>query len=125
MTISETLIKTASLPQSFAQIRTHALCFRAFTQSEQSLLYKKLFKPVKSGAFVVSPEKEEVLRVLDLVGEEKQDGLNRVLAAVDVVAQEEVVRVRRVTALFEMTYLLKSVLVLGPMYEKTSWVNLL
>ena len=64
---------------------------------------------------MVSPEKEEVLRVLDLVGEEKQDGLNRVLAAVDVVAQEEVVRVRRVAALFEMTYLLKSVLVLGLM----------
>jgi hypothetical protein len=40
---------------------------------------------------VVASEDEEVLRVFDLVGEEEADGLERLLASVDVVAEEEVV----------------------------------
>ena len=41
---------------------------------------------------MVASQEEEVLGVLDLVREEKADGLERLLAAVDVVAQEQVVR---------------------------------
>jgi hypothetical protein len=40
---------------------------------------------------VVAAQQEEVLGVLDLVAEEQQDRLEALLAAVDVVAEEEVV----------------------------------
>lgn len=40
---------------------------------------------------MVAAQDEEVLRVLDLVREEEADGLERLLAPVDVVAEEEVV----------------------------------
>ena len=42
-------------------------------------------------ALVVAAQQEEVLRVLDLVREQQADALERCFAAVDVVAQEEVV----------------------------------
>jgi hypothetical protein len=56
---------------------------------------------VNTGALVVSAEEEEVLRVLDLVREQEADGLERLLAAVHVVAQEEVVRLGREAAVLE------------------------
>ena len=40
---------------------------------------------------MVTAEDEEVFRVLDLVGEQQADGLEGLLASVDVVAQEEVI----------------------------------
>ncbi len=46
---------------------------------------------VDRGALVVATEDEEVLGVLDLVREEEADGLERLLATVNVVAKEEVV----------------------------------
>jgi len=48
--------------------------------------------PVNPRALVVAPEDEEVLGVLNLVGEEEADHLEGLLAAVDVIPQEEVVR---------------------------------
>jgi hypothetical protein len=47
--------------------------------------------PVDGGALVITTEDEEVLGVLDLVGEEEADGLERLLAPIDVIAEEEVV----------------------------------
>ena len=44
---------------------------------------------------MVAPEEEEVLRVLDLVGEQQADRLQRLLPPVHVVAQEKVVRLGR------------------------------
>jgi hypothetical protein len=41
---------------------------------------------VDGRALVVAAQHEEVLRVLDLVGEQQADGLERLLASVDVVA---------------------------------------
>jgi hypothetical protein len=46
---------------------------------------------VDRGALVVATEDEEVLGVLDLVCEEKTNGLERLLATVDIVTKEEVV----------------------------------
>lgn len=46
---------------------------------------------VDGGALVVAAENEEVLWVLDLVGEEQADGLQGLLATIDIVAEEEVV----------------------------------
>jgi hypothetical protein len=46
---------------------------------------------VDRSALVVATEDEEVLRVLDLVSQQEADGLERLLATVDVVTKEEVV----------------------------------
>ena len=40
---------------------------------------------------MVAPEDEEVFRVLDLVCQEKADGLEGLLASVDIIAEKEVV----------------------------------
>ena len=56
---------------------------------------------VDGRAFVVPAEDEEVLRVLDLVGKKEADGLERLLATVDVVAEEKVVRLGREATVFE------------------------
>lgn len=50
---------------------------------------------------MVAPEDKEVLGVLDLVREEEADGLETLLAPVDVVAQEEVVGFGREAAVLE------------------------
>ncbi len=41
---------------------------------------------------MVTPQDEEVLGVLDLVGEQEADGLQRLLTTIYVVTKEEVVR---------------------------------
>lgn len=58
---------------------------------------------VDRGTLVVSTQNEEVLRVLDLVGKEEADGLERLLATVDVVTEEKVVGLGRKAAVFEET----------------------
>lgn len=56
---------------------------------------------VDRGALVVATQNEEVLGVLDLVGEQEADGLKRLLATVDVITEEQVVGLRGETAVFE------------------------
>lgn len=46
---------------------------------------------VDGGTLVVAAEDKEVFWVFDLVGQEKADGLERLLSSVDVVAQKEIV----------------------------------
>ena len=57
--------------------------------------------PVDRCAFVVATQNEEVFRVLDLVGEKEADCLQRLLASVDIVAEEEVVGFRWEATIFE------------------------
>ena len=52
-------------------------------------------------ALVVASEQEEVLRVLDLVGEEEANGLERLLSSVNVISKEEIVGLRGETAILE------------------------
>jgi hypothetical protein len=52
---------------------------------------------------VVAAQDEEVLGILDLVRKEEANGLERLLAPVDVVAQEEVVGLGREPAVFKQT----------------------
>lgn len=52
---------------------------------------------------MVAPENEKVLGVLDLVGQKKADGLERLLASVDIVAEEEIVRFGREATVLEET----------------------
>lgn len=56
---------------------------------------------VDGGALVVAPEQEEVVRVPDLVRQQQADGLDALLAAVHVVAEEEIVGRRRQAAVLE------------------------
>lgn len=58
---------------------------------------------VDGGALVVATQDEEVLWILDLVRQEKADGLERLLATVDVVTKEQVVCLWGETAVFEQT----------------------
>ena len=52
---------------------------------------------------MVAPEEEEVLWVLDLVGEQEADGLERLLPPVHVVAQEQVVGLGREPSVLEQS----------------------
>jgi hypothetical protein len=52
---------------------------------------------------VVAPEDEEVLGILDLVGQKEADGFERLLASVDVVSKEEVVCFGREATVLEET----------------------
>ena len=61
----------------------------------------KAVDAVDGRAFVVPAEDEKVLGVLDLVGKKQADGLERLLATVDVVTEEKVVRLRREATVFE------------------------
>jgi hypothetical protein len=56
---------------------------------------------VDGSTLVVSAENEEVFGVLDLVGEEEADGLERLLTSVDVVAEEKVVGLGGETAVLK------------------------
>ena len=72
-------------------------------QSLKLTLIVETVNPVDAGALVVSSQEEEVLRVLDLVGEQEADGLQTLLASVHVVTEEEVVGLGREAAVFEQT----------------------
>lgn len=58
---------------------------------------------VDRGAFVVAAENEEVLGVFDLVRKQQADGLEGLLATVDIVTKEEVICLRREATVFEKT----------------------
>lgn len=56
---------------------------------------------VDGGALVVPSQHEKILRVLDLVGEEEADALQALRPTIDVVAQKEVVGLRRESSVFK------------------------
>jgi len=56
---------------------------------------------VDAGHFMIASEKEEVLRVLDLVGQQETDGLHGLLPSIHVVPQKQVVGVRGERPVFE------------------------
>lgn len=58
---------------------------------------------VDGSTFVIAAQDEEVLGVLDLVGEEQADSLERLLASIDIIAKEEVVRLRWEATVLEQT----------------------
>ena len=56
---------------------------------------------VDLGTFVISSEKEEVLRVLNLVAQKKADCFDRLLSTINIVTEEEVVGFGREATVFE------------------------
>ena len=70
---------------------------------EKLTLVVEAVNAIDTCALVVAAQDEEVLRVLDLVGQEKADGLEGLLATVDVVAEKEIVGLRWEATVFEET----------------------
>jgi hypothetical protein len=64
-------------------------------------LIVKSVNTINGCALVVASEEEEVLRVLDLVGQEEAHGFEGLLATINVITQEEVVSIGWETAIFE------------------------
>jgi len=58
---------------------------------------------VDRGAFMVATQDEEILGVFDLVGKEEANGLERLLASVDIVPEEEIVCLRGEATILEQT----------------------
>ncbi len=56
---------------------------------------------VDGGALVVASEEEEVLRILNFIGKQQAHCFKTLLASVHVVAQEQVVSVRREPSILE------------------------
>ena len=50
---------------------------------------------------MVAPQNEEILRILDFIGKQETNGLQGLLATVDVIAQKEVVGLRREAAVLK------------------------
>ena len=55
------------------------------------------------GTLVITPEQEKVFRVLDLVTQEQEDGLERLFPPVHIIAEEEIVGSRGESAHLEQT----------------------
>ena len=51
----------------------------------------KAINAIDAGALVVSAQQKKVLRVLDLVGKQEADDFERLLSAVDIVSEKEIV----------------------------------
>lgn len=58
---------------------------------------------VDAGALVVATEDEEVFRVLDLVCQQEADGLQRLFATIDIIAQEQIVSLWGEASILEQT----------------------
>ena len=69
--------------------------------TQRSTFIIEAINSINGGALMIPSQQEEVLRVLDLERQQQADRLDRVLPAVHVVAQEQVVRVRRKSAQLE------------------------
>ena len=64
-------------------------------RNEGRTLVVEAVDPVDRRRLVVAAEDKEVFRVLDLVREQEADRLERLLAPVDIIAEEEVVGLGR------------------------------
>ena len=52
---------------------------------------------------MIAAQQKEILRILDLVGEQQADSFETLLAAIDIVAEEEIVGLRGESAVLEQT----------------------
>lgn len=81
---------------------------------------------IDGGALVVATENEEILGIFDLVCQEKADGLEGLLAAVHVVAKEEVVCFRREASVLEQAekIVILAMNVTADLERVSSWPNM-
>ena len=50
---------------------------------------------------MITPEQEEVLRVLDLISEHKRNTLNRLFSSINIIAEEQIILIARVATVFK------------------------
>jgi hypothetical protein len=74
---------------------------RVFRECVAPTLVIETVDTVYARVLVIAPEQEEVLGILDLVREEQADRLEALLTPVDVVSEEEVIRLWREAAVLE------------------------
>ena len=58
-------------------------------------------KFIDFGGLMVSPKHEEVLWILDLVGQQEHNGFKGVLATINIIAEEEIIGSRGVASVLE------------------------
>ena len=63
------------------------------TEAAATLVVESIY-PVDPRTLVVTPKNEKVLRVLNLVGKQQAHDLKRLLASVNVITEEEIVRLK-------------------------------
>ena len=64
----------------------------------------KSIDAVDARTLVIPSQKEEILRIFDLVSEQEANGLRRELPPIHVIPEEEVIRFRRETSALEQSY---------------------
>lgn len=84
-------------------IETVRKCFPELDVVPSLALVVKAVNAIDRRALVVATQDEKVLRILDLVCEQQADCLERLLASIHVVAQEEVVCLWWKSSIFEET----------------------
>jgi hypothetical protein len=71
-------------------------------KSSFALVVKAVYS-VDRGRLVIASQQEEVLGVFDFIGQQQTDGLETLLASVNIIPQEQVVRVGWVLAILEQS----------------------
>jgi hypothetical protein len=61
----------------------------------------KSINPVNGGAFVIAPEQEEVLGVLDLISKHERNTLNRLFSSINIIAKEEIILITGISTIFK------------------------
>lgn len=65
-----------------------------FDREATTALVVKSVDAINACAFVVSSQEKEILRILNFVGKQKADNFQRLFATVDIVTEEQIVRLR-------------------------------
>lgn len=63
--------------------------------------YALTINSINTGALVIAAQQKEILRILDLVGQQQTDRLQRLLAAIHIITKEQIIGSRRKAAIFE------------------------
>lgn len=80
-----------------------AECLPKLDTKPTAALVVESVDPIDARTLVVAPEDEKVFWILDLVRKQKTDNFKRLLTPVDVVSQEEIVRLGRKSPVFKQT----------------------
>lgn len=68
-----------------------------FDREATTALVVKSVDAINACAFVISSQEKEILRILNFVGKQKADNFQRLFATVDIVTEEQIVRLRVVS----------------------------
>ena len=90
------------LPERETHIQSSVIFIHRFLSSRLTFVVETVYA-IDARALVVAAQQEEILGILDLIGEEKTDCFERLLAPIDVIAEKEIVRFGRKAAVLEQS----------------------